>query len=74
MTSEKLDRLKKESSILLIEDDPDHVELAIRALEKNGVANKSSSLTTAPKPSISDRWSASPYSRKSCCSTSSYQR
>lgn len=40
MTSEKLERLKNEASILLIEDDPDHVELAIRALEKHGVANK----------------------------------
>jgi CheY-like chemotaxis protein len=39
MTSEILERLKNEASILLVEDDPDHVELAIRALEKHGVAN-----------------------------------
>lgn len=39
MTSEKLERLRKEASILLVEDDPDHVELAIRALERHGVAN-----------------------------------
>ena len=39
MTSEKLERLRNEASILLVEDDPDHVELAIRALKKHGVAN-----------------------------------
>ena len=32
--------MRKEASILLVEDDPDHVELALRALEKHGVANQ----------------------------------
>jgi CheY-like chemotaxis protein len=32
--------MRKEASILLVEDDPDHVELALRALEKHGVANR----------------------------------
>ena len=32
--------MRTEASILLVEDDPDHVELALRALEKHGVANR----------------------------------
>jgi CheY-like chemotaxis protein len=39
MNNERFQRLRSESSILLVEDDPDHVELAMRALDKNGVAN-----------------------------------
>ena len=37
---EQLDKLSKETYILLVEDDPDHVELALRALERHGVANR----------------------------------
>lgn len=40
MTDERFEKMRKEASILLVEDDPDHVELAIRALEKHGVANQ----------------------------------
>ena len=40
MTNERFERMRKEASILLVEDDPDHVELAMRALEKHGVANQ----------------------------------
>jgi CheY-like chemotaxis protein len=40
MTEDRLERLRNEASILLVEDDPDHVELAIRALKKHGVANQ----------------------------------
>jgi len=31
---------KRAQRILLVEDDPDHVELAMMALEKHGLANK----------------------------------
>jgi len=40
MTEDRLERLRNEASILLVEDDSDHVELAIRALKKHGVANQ----------------------------------
>lgn len=40
MTEERFERMRTEASILLVEDDPDHVELALRALEKHGVANR----------------------------------
>ncbi|MGA3092735.1 MAG: response regulator [Terriglobales bacterium] len=39
MTNERFERLRNEASILLVEDDPDHLELAMRALEKHGVMN-----------------------------------
>ena len=39
MLNEEFDPLRKDASILLVEDDPDHVELALRALQKHGVAN-----------------------------------
>jgi CheY-like chemotaxis protein len=40
MTDERFEKMRKEASILLVEDDPDHVELAMRALERHGVANQ----------------------------------
>jgi CheY-like chemotaxis protein len=39
MMSEQFEKLRKDTYILLVEDDPDHVELALRALERHGVAN-----------------------------------
>jgi CheY-like chemotaxis protein len=40
MKNDRFEELQKEASILLVEDDPDHEELAMRALSKHGVANK----------------------------------
>jgi CheY-like chemotaxis protein len=39
MNNDRFERLRSEASILLVEDDADHVELAMRALAKHGVAN-----------------------------------
>lgn len=39
MTAEQLESLRKETCILLVEDDPDHVELAMMALERHAVGN-----------------------------------
>jgi CheY-like chemotaxis protein len=39
MTAEQMEALRRETCILLVEDDPDHVELAMMALEHHAVAN-----------------------------------
>jgi len=40
MLDERFEKMRKDVSILLVEDDQDHVELALRAMEKYGVANQ----------------------------------
>jgi CheY-like chemotaxis protein len=38
--SASFEKLRKETYILLVEDDPDHADLAVRALEKSGAVNR----------------------------------
>jgi len=40
MKREQFERMRQSAYILLVEDDPDHADLAVRALEKNGAADR----------------------------------